>query len=253
MKRKKVIKHNKLNNAAIKLNGSDYKVYLNAIALIKKNQSEDSIAKCCELSAKEFSIAMKIDQDNAYKILKSTADKLVKNQIVIEKPESDEIQIINIVDTAIYNKKKGTIKIEFTHGLIQYLKTNDTNYTMYYLAEIADLTSIYAIRLYELIQQYKQTGYISRSIEQLRKMFGIADGEYSLYADFKRKVIGQAIKEISHKTKFNVDIVEIKDGKKVVKLEFYFNKMIRFEGIDKSGNNRVIFRHTKKVLQPELI
>jgi plasmid replication initiation protein len=246
MKKDKVYKHNKLNNAGMRLNGSDYKVYLSAIALVKNAQNGDNLPNECTLSAKEFSESMKIDLDNAYKILKSTADKLVKNQIVIEKPELFEIQVINIVDSATYNKKQGTIKIEFTKSLMEYLKTRDNNYTIYNLQEIADLTSIYAIRLYELIQQYKTTGFITKSIEQLRQMFKLEEHEYKLYADLKRKVIGQAVKEICEKTDFSIEITEFKESRKVVALQFNFNKMLKIENFAPNGEKRVIFRKTKK-------
>lgn len=245
-KQRNVYKHNKLNNASIRLNGSDYKVYLNAIAIVKNAQKDDYIPNECTLSAKEFSDSMKIDIDNAYKILKSTADKLVKNQITIEKPELFEIHVINIVDSAVYNKRHGTIKIQFTQSLMEYLRSRDNNYTMYNLNEIAGLTSIYAIRLYELIQQYKTTGYIIRNVEQLRQMFKLEETEYKLYADFKRKVVTQAVKEIYEKTDFGVEVTEIKESRKVVALEFHFNAMLKIESKDIKGEKRVIFRKSQK-------
>lgn len=245
MKKQKVYKHNKLNNASMRLTGSDYKVYLNAIALVRNARTGDFIPNECVLSAKEFSEVMKIDIDNAYKILKSTADKLVKNQITIEKPELFETQVINIVDSATYSKRHGTIKIEFTKSLMEYLKASK-NYTMYNLNEIADLTSIYAIRLYELIQQYKTTGYIKRTIEELRKIFKLDETEYKLYGDFKRKVITQAVKEICEKTEFGIEVEEIKESRKVTTLKFHFNPMLKIESFSTDGKKRVYFRNSKK-------
>lgn len=257
-KTKKVYKNNKLNNAAIRLNGSEYKVYLNAIALVggidKKGLylQPDNLVNVYELSAKEFSEQMKIDIDNAYKILKVTADKLIKNQIIIEKPDLFETQVINIVDSATYNSRNGTIKIQFTQSLMQYLKQASNNFTLYNLREIADLTSIYAIRLYELIQQYKTTGYITRSLDQLRLIFGIGPTEYKFYGDFKRKVIGQAIKEISEKTDFSIQIDEIKESRKVVALKFMFNPMMKIAGFNINGAPVTRYRKTPKLKQDEL-
>jgi plasmid replication initiation protein len=251
-KTKKVYKNNKLNNAAIRLNGSEYKVYLNAIALVGgvdktgKYLQPENLINTYELSAKEFSEQMKIDIDNAYKILKITADKLVRNQIIIEKPELFETQVINIVDSAIYNKRSGTIKIQFTQSLMQYLKQTNNNFTLYNLHEVAELTSLYAIRLYELVQQYKTTGYITRTLEQLRVMFGLDSSEYKLYADFKRKVVGQAIKEIFEKTDFSIQIEEIKNSRKVIALRFIFNPMVKVPGFTRNGKPINIYRKTPK-------
>jgi|SRR6185437_4671165 len=257
-KSKKVYKSNKLNNAAIRLNGSEYKVYLNAIALIGgidkdgKYLQPEKLNNIYELSAKEFSQQMKIDIDNAYKILKLTADKLIRNQIILEKPELFETQVINIVDSAVYNKKNGTIKIQFTQSLMEYLKQTNSNFTLYNLHEVAALTSIYAIRLYELIQQYKTTGYITRSLEQLRVMFGLDPSEYKLYADFKRTIIGQAVKEIYEKTDFSIQFTEIKSIRKVVALTFIFNPMIKTPGFTVDGKLRNTYKRTPKAKQWDL-
>jgi plasmid replication initiation protein len=257
-KTKKVYKNNKLNNAAIRLNGSEYKVYLNAIALVGgvdkdgKYLQPNKLLNIYELSAKEFSEQMNINIDNAYRILKTTADKLIRNQIIVEKPELFETQVINIVDSATYNRRKGTIKIQFTQSLMEYLKQSNNNFTLYNLHEVAELTSIYAIRLYELIQQYKTTGYITRSIDQLRMIFGLDETEYKLYGDFKRKVIGQAIKEIYEKTDFSIQITEMKNARKVVALQFTFNPMIKISGFTSEGKVRNSYKRTPKLKQAEL-
>ena len=208
IKTKKVYKSNKLNNAHMKLNGSDYKVYLNAISLVGGVDKDGKYLQLNELqdtyllSAQEFSEVMKIDIDNSYKILAATAKKLIKTSIWIEMPHLNVLEEINIVEKAMYNQKKGTVEIKFTGSILEHLRQTNNNFTLYNLHEVAELTSIYTIRLYELIQQYKTTGFITRSVDNLRLMFGIGESEYKLYGDFKRKVLGQAIKEISEKTDF---------------------------------------------------
>jgi plasmid replication initiation protein len=260
-KTKKVYKSNKLNKANFaEFNLNDYRVYLNAIALIggvtkqgKYLQPED-LPREYRLSAIDFSNQFNIDIKNSYRILKQATKKLMKTDITIEKPELFQTWQINVCERAVYNEKEGTIDILFTGSIMEYLKQKTKNFTLYNLKEVADLTSIYAVRLYELIQQFNTTsGVLIHTIEQWREMLGVQATEYPRYPNLKAKVFTQALEEINLKTGYHLKMTEEKEGRKVVRVRFDFTPDTVHSGVD-LRTGEMTTRHKKaraKKLTPE--
>ncbi|MCE2706827.1 MAG: replication initiation protein [Proteobacteria bacterium] len=251
-KTKKVYKSNKLNKANFaNFNLNDYRVYLNAIALIGgvtaqgKYVQPNEVPREYRLSAIEFSNQFNIDIKNSYRILKQATDKLMNTNVKIEKPELFQTWKINVCERAVYNEKEGTIDIMFTGSIMEYLKQRTKNFTLYNLKEVADLTSIYAVRLYELMQQFNTTtGMLIHTIEQWREMLGIQPTQYKLYGHLKDKVFNQALEEINEKTGYQITMTEIKEGRKVVRIRFDFTPDKILSGVDlRSGE--MVTRHRK--------
>lgn len=254
-KTKKVYKANKLNGAWFNsFNLNDYRVYLNAIALIGgedtngKYLQTDELKREYTLYAAEFSKQFNIPLNHSYEILKKAVVKLMKTDVRIEKPDLFTTTYINVCELAEYNSKEGNIRILFTTSVMQYLKQQigkNSQFTLYNLNEIVDLTSLYAVRLYELIQQFK-SGFIIYTIAQWREIFGISIEQYKLYGDLKRKVFMQALKEINNKTGYNVIMTEEKEGRKVVRVKFEYPPLNIYSGYDpKTGEFRT--KHIKPI------
>ena len=94
---------------------------------------------------------------------------------------------------------------------------------MYDLKEVAGFSSLYTTRLYELLQEFKDTGYLTKSILQLREIFATG---YKLqkYSHFKTKTFVHAVDEINNHYNADLKFEEIKEGRKVVAIKFTFNK-----------------------------
>ena len=229
-KTKKIYKSNKLNKASFAdFNLNDYRVYLNAIALVGgvtpqgKYMQSDELSREYTLSALDFARQFNIASNNAYKILKQAVKKLMKTDITIEKPELFQTWQINVCERAIYNENDGSISILFTGSIMEYLKQRTKNFTLYNLNEITELTSLYAVRLYELVQQFNTTtGFLIHTMEQWRNVFGISQEQYKMYHQIKQKVFLQAMNEINVKTGYQLTMTEEKEGRKVVRVRFDF-------------------------------
>jgi plasmid replication initiation protein len=248
-KTKKVYKHNKLNKASFPTcNLNDYRVYLNAIALIGgvdskgKYLQSDDINREYVLSAKDFSEQFNIDIKNAYRILKNSVDKLRKTDIKVERPDLRQTWYINVCELVKYNETEGTIAILFTGSIIEYLKQRSNNFTLYNLKEVADLTSLYAVRIYELMQQFSTSGMLINTIEKWREILAIKPEEYPRYTNLKAKVFTQAIKEINSKTGYNLIMIEHKEGRKVVRVEFNFKPDTVHNVFDKDDKKSTMHR-----------
>jgi len=226
----KVYKNKKLNTANFSnFTHNDYQVFLH---LVSKIGGVDKVGKHLQpehldrehvLTAKEFSQVFNADIHNSYRFLKKSVDKLMKTDLKVERNESSELWRINVCSMAKYNKKEGRITIEFTDRIMPYLAQVKQKFVLYNLKEIANFGSLYTTRLYELIQEFKDTGYIIKSVEQLRELFAVGNS-FKLYGDFKRRTFDHACQEINDNYKMNLGYEEIKEGRRVIAVKFVFKK-----------------------------
>lgn len=99
---------------------------------------------------------------------------------------------------------KGNITLRLSDEIKPYVLELDKWFTQYKLKNILEFSSYYAIRLYEIIKcEDGATGNMQSELEfeidELRQYFD-CENKYKLFADFKRKVIEVAVREINEKS-----------------------------------------------------
>jgi len=226
----KIYKNKKLNNANFgNFTRTDYQVFLHLVAKIGgvdefgKYLQPEELQREHVLTAKEFSQVFNTDIHNTYRLLNKACRKLMKTDLTLTRNESPELWQINVCSMANYNKKEGYITIEFTDRIMPYLSQVRQKFVLYNLKEIANFGSLYTTRLYELIQEFKETGYMIKSVDKLREVFAVGNS-FKLYADFKRRTFDHACQEINDQYKMNLGYEEIKEGRKVIAVKFIFKK-----------------------------
>ena len=229
----KTYKNKKLNNANFgDFTHNDYQVFLH---LVSKLGGVDEFGKYLQpeqlerehiLSAKEFSEVFNTDLSNCYRFLHRACKKLMKTSIILEKPELSEVWEINVCSTAKYNTKQGTITIQFTDSIMPYLAQVRERFVLYNLKEIANFGSLYTTRLYELIQEFKETGWMLKSVEQLRETFAVGKNKFKLYGHFKKNTFAHACQEINDNYDIGLRFEELKEGRKVVAVKFFFKQTV---------------------------
>src|SRR5690606_24538799 len=85
---------------------------------------------------------------------------------------------------------------------------------------ILSLSSASSIRLYELMKKWEYLGKWEITIEKLKDRLGIKQQSYSVYGNFKNRIIVPSINELNEKTDIQISFKEIKTGRKVVGFEF---------------------------------
>ena len=139
--------------------------------------------------------------------------------------KEDEGELIecdyNLIAGSEYNTKRQEFKIFFMERLYNHILSY-TNYAPLNLEIMAKYTSFYSQRLYEALRMWSRTDkeitHIFR-LETLRFILGVGD-KYPEYKNLKQRVLNQALKEINAAGNMVVSISEIKEGKKVTKIEF---------------------------------
>ena len=228
----KIYKNKKLNTANFgNFTHNDYQIFLH---LVSKIGGVDEFGKYLQptqlqrehvLTAKEFSGIFEVDIHTCYGILKKAVDKLMKTDIKVEKIEQQEVWRINICSMAKYNKGDGYILIKFTDDIMPYLAQVTKKFVLYNLKEIANFGSLYTTRLYELIQEFKETGWMLKSLDQLRESLAVGN-KFKTYNDFKKYTFAHACKEINDNYDIGLRFEELKEGRKVVAVKFFFKQTV---------------------------
>ena len=226
----KSYKNKKLNNANFgNFTHNDYQVFLHLVSKIGgvdefgKYLQPEQLQREHVLTAKEFSEVFNTDIDNSYRYLAKAINKLMKTDIKIERPENQSIVMINVCSKAEYIKREGYVTIKFTDDIMPYLSQVRQKFVLHNLKEIANFGSLYTTRLYELIQEFKETGYMIKSVDKLREIFAVGNS-FKRYNDFKRFTFDHACKEINDQYKMNLGYEELKEKRKVVAIKFVFKK-----------------------------
>lgn len=228
----KVYKSKKLNSADFgNFNHSDYQIFLQLISKIGgvdekgKYLQPEKLQREHVLTAKEYAEAFKTDLSFGYKQIKKACKKLMKTSVFVEKIDDNEIWEINVCSAAKYNKSEGNIFIKFTDDIMPYLAQVREKFLLYNIKEISNFGSLYTTRLYELLQEYKTTGWMEKTIESLRNSFAVGN-KHKKYGHFKKYTFGHACKEINKNyPNMKLFFEEKKEGRKVVALKFVFKKI----------------------------
>ena len=257
---------------------TDYQVFLHLVSKVGgvdrfgKYLQAEQLERVHTLSAKEFSDLFNADLSNSYKLLRKACKKLMKTSILIEQADVKAVKEINICAEATYKPYEGEIEIKFTDSIMPYLAQVTKRFTLYNLKEISNFGSLYTTRLYELLQDFKTTGWMLVSIEQLRQYFAVGD-KLKSYKDFKIRTFAHACEEINDNYDMNLTFEEIKTGRKIVAIKFLFKQTQIIKRLDQNGqvHNEYIkpkakiklpkpksVKHTKNIVQtsdttPELL
>ncbi len=237
----KIYKSKKLNSANFgNFTHNDYLVYLHLVSKVGgvdkygKYLQPEQLEREHKLTAKEFSELFNISISNCYVLLKQSVDKLMKTDITIERADLKEVWRINICSTAKYNKTQGSISIKFTDDIMPYIAQVRQKFTLYNLKEVSNFGSLYTTRLYELLQDFKTTGWMIKSIDELRESFAVGKS-FKLYGHFKQYTFGHACQEINDNYDMNLTFDEIKTGRKVVAIKFLFKQTHVIKRLDQNG------------------
>jgi hypothetical protein len=120
--------------------------------------------------------------------------------------------------------ESGWIEWEFTPDARRLIRESET-YAVLNRQAVLGFRSSYALRLYEMgaLRIHRRQSVWRGDMTALRAAFGIAPELYKDFAQLRRKVLDRAKAEIDQLAHFTVDWREIRRGRAVVEVEFYFH------------------------------
>ena len=127
------------------------------------------------------------------------------------------------VDEIAYADDLGCVELVFARRVVPLITRLEKRYTQYDLKQVSALQSEYAIRLYELIIQWRNVGKVPLvQLQDLRNQLGVETEQYKKMNNFKAKVLDYAINQINEYTDITVGYVQHKDGRKITGFTFEF-------------------------------
>ena len=211
-----VVKSNQVIEASYQLSTIEQRLVLAAISHIPKGQTvTDEVLYTVSVADLQL---LGVNQTTAYRDIKEGVNKLYERSIHIwVDKKSIKIRWVQEIQ---FMDSQGVIGIRFSKPLLPFISNLSREFTKYALSDIAGMSSAYAIRVYELIAQYKSLGQREIAVVDLRNMLELGS-RYVLFADLKRWVIDMAVEQINQYSPLNVSYKLKKTGKKVSHVVFY--------------------------------
>lgn len=226
-----VTKSNNLVEARYHFSIWETRVFTKLVSLI---HPDDENFKKYKLQIRDLVTFFGVNDNDAYEKIKAVPDNLLKKVVTIPYTENGEERFLKtglIAQATIPKKKEGYIELSFHPDLKPYLLQLKRTFLSYDIRNVLKISSVYSVRIYELLKQYEKIGYREFDIETLKVILGVSD-KYKLYGHFKSRVIIKAQEDLKEHTDICFDFNEIKVGRRVTAIFFEIHKNKNAEILD---------------------
>lgn len=219
-------------------------------------QKDKTGVPVCKVRAEDLKRFTLRTNDKTIPAIKRALNNIKSTSLLFQDTEKYECDY-NLIAGYKYDKEKDVFKIEFSPTLYKHI-INYANYAPLNLDIMGSFKSFYTQRLYELLRLWSRTGTEIRksfTIDELRFVLGVED-KHREYKALKQRVLTPAIKEINEKGNMMVEMLEIKKGRKVEKIEFkivdhetkkYFNGAFKTEELEEQ---KITENQIKEIKEP---
>ena len=218
-----VVKSNQLNSAVQNLSLPELRIIQLAIVDARETGKGLDTKTPLRIDAMRYANAFDTTRQNAYILMKQSEETLFNRRFTYFDREKKPIKSRWLQDVR-YLDDEGAIEVCFTRLVVECITRLDGAeqfFTQYMLSQTANLNSVYSVRLYELLIQWKTAGKTPVfELSLFRGQMGLDDGEYKAMNDFKKRVLDLAVNEINEKTDLTVSYTQEKKGRLIHGFKF---------------------------------
>jgi plasmid replication initiation protein len=223
-----IYKDNNLIEASYALTLSEQRLILIAIIAARDIEKELTADTLITIHASQYMQHFNVERQSAYDALQSASDSLFERRLSYKAIDPvtgrQAIYKSRWVSKVGYVKEAATVQLIFAPDILPLFIKLEEKFTKYELKQISQLTSVYAIRLYELLIRWRSTGRLYIKINELRNKLGLSDEEYIQMGDFKKRVLNTAIEQINEFTDIEVNYNQKKEGRSITDIDFVFER-----------------------------
>lgn len=224
-KQELVVKSNRLVEASYRLGLNEQRIILYAICRCREEQKglfpDLPVTVTADSFLKQFP---SVERGSVYGQLKEAMNSLYNRSVTIHDvdPVTNKARVRETrwISEKAYIDGAGHIQIVFTPEVIKYITRLEAEFTSYQLEKVGRMTSAHAVRIYELLAQHREVGNRMLNFKWLRETLQIAPNEYKLTADFVRKVIEVAVRQINDHSDLTVSYKPVKTGRAITDFAF---------------------------------
>jgi hypothetical protein len=177
-----------------------------------------------EILVADYAEMFDVPLKQAYEQIKDAAKTLFRRYVVLYERENGGQWVTEVrwLSSVGYHDGKGKIRLRFAPEMVPFITHLEAQFTRYKLEKIANMSSVYAIRLYELLIQWGSIGTREIELEWLKRTL-MVDKEYTALKDFKKRVIDVAMSQVNEYSDLTVSYTQRKTGRVVTHLIFKFS------------------------------
>lgn len=223
------MKDNALINASYNLETAEQRLILLAIMNARETGEGITADSKLEIHASNYANQFNVTNETAYEALKSAVNNLFERKFsyTAEYKKTGKKGIVRSrwVSRIFYVDSLAILEITFAPDVVPLITRLEEHFTSYQLKQVAQLTSKYAIRLYELLISWRSVGKTPQiELADFKNKIGVEDGEYQRMELFKRRVLEPAIKQINEHTDITVSYEQHKRGRVISSFSFRFKQ-----------------------------
>lgn len=163
-----------------------------------------------------ISYLLKGEDDKHHSRIKNALTRLNNKQFEYE---DDKIwKPIRLIEMPILHKYNEFVEFKIHQEVYHAVLNFSKGFRKFELVTAMAFESTYAMRFYELFSEKKEP--IEYRIDHLKAMFKL-ENKYKLVADFLKRVIDPAKKELDKNSPYSFEYRVVKEGRKIISIKFY--------------------------------
>ncbi|MCO8071763.1 replication initiation protein RepM [Acinetobacter lwoffii] len=218
MKTELVVKDNALINASYNLELAEQRLILLSIVKARETGRGITSDSRLEVHASDYMKQFNVEKSAAYEVLKSASESLFNRYFSYKEQRHDGTEFVvksRWVSRVAYAPNVAILEVTFAPDVVPLITRLEQHFTSYQLKQVSQLTSKYAIRLYEMLIAWRNVGKCSFELINLRDSLGIASDEYRQMGHFKSRVLDASIAQINEYTDIKVTYEQQKNGRTI--------------------------------------
>lgn len=167
------------------------------------------------------------NRQNAYYDLKTACEKLYRREVKLQSENGRFERLLRWVSSVEFDNDEMKSTLYFSREIQPYISELSNNFTEYRIRNIVQLSSKYAIRIYEIIVSWygQNCSYKEMEITEFRELLDLGT-KYKQHGELNRYVIKPALKEINDYTDFEMEISFKKRGRAFRWIQLRFNQKV---------------------------
>jgi plasmid replication initiation protein len=224
-----VVKSNALIQASYTLGLVEQRLILMSIVQARESGIGITAESILEIRAQDYADLFSVTKQTAYEALADAVETLFNRRATVDvydkKRDRTRPMTVRWVTAMAYVEGEGLITLRFGHEVVPEITRLEENFTSYELEQVAGLKSAYAVRLYELLIQWRIAGKTPVfEVNHFRNQLGVSGDKYKVTADFKKWVLDVAVSQINEHTDIKATYEQHKTGRTITGFSFKFKQ-----------------------------
>lgn len=222
-----VAKSNLLVDANFRLTLAEQRLLLCVLAQLNSHSDAKSPPSCQMtyiVTADQLAEMFGLPRKQAYDLLHDAVDKLGERWVTIDAPDPDtgltytRTRWVSAVD---YYAQRGQVGLCIATKILPFVSQLAREFTAYRIRSVSQMTSVYAVRLYEMLARWRSVGEATITLEWLLERLDLdSEPSYRRVDVLRGRILDPAVAQINTYSDLCVSMSSVKDGRRVVAMAF---------------------------------